>query len=216
MFDRLWGWLTEEVPTQAAGRRIAARGPGSGRSVGAGPGLGAPRRRRTARRASPAPTRAGAWNEAPPWGTMGAIALVAGAAIVAVALHAPAGPRTVATSRPAGAAALVVTSATTKTRPAAGRVVPTVPGSAGAPDCTSMRMQPVTPQNIRGLCVSIGGAYSWRVGCAPGFQASCDPALQRVLACVRQVGARAAVSAQGVSDCATRVAGELAASGGVP
>ncbi len=159
--------------------------------------------------------RAGGWNETPAWGTMGAIALVAGAAIVAVALHAPPGPRTLATTRGAGVAARRVATPTTRTPPVASRVVAAAPGSGSSPDCTSMRMEPVTPQSIRGLCASVHGAYSWRVGCAPGFQASCDPALQRVLACVRQVGARAAVATQAISACATQVAGAPAASGGV-
>lgn len=67
---------------------------------------------------------------------------------------------------------------------------------ASASDCATMHMQPVTPPAstghpvVHGLCYTLGGGTAWLVGCAPGFQAACDPSLQAVIHCLRQAGAQ--------------------------
>ncbi len=63
-------------------------------------------------------------------------------------------------------------------------------------DCASMQMQAVVaPAStghpvVQGLCYTLGGGTAWRVGCAPGFQAACNPSLQPVIDCLRTAGAQ--------------------------
>lgn|GEM_PF-4055125 len=195
LHERFWDWITEEVspdspPPRTTPVPLAVARPAPDRTAGraAPPGArprpeGTGRRRRDRRAAQ----RGWAGHARVPAAALGVVAL---AALGVVVLTAHGAVPTVARPKaavpaPAGKAAATPPAQ----RPPAG----TVPGS---PDCAVMHMEPVPPagvsayQPIAGLCYSLGDGRSWRVGCAPGFRVPCDPALQRVLSCVRQVGAR--------------------------
>jgi hypothetical protein len=107
-------------------------------------------------------------------------------------------------------AASVPTGATEPaSTPATGAAVP-----AGQPDCAAMRMlraPAAGAQPVPGLCDDLGNGTSWLVGCAPGFQRTCDPALQAVILCLRAEGARhgGMVTAADVTACARSAAGRV-------
>ncbi len=90
--------------------------------------------------------------------------------------------------------------------------------AAGSPNCAAMQMTAVPPAAgstrpaVAGLCESVGNGENWAVGCATGFQASCAPALQPELACLRQ--ARHAIDTADVQACAAQVEQRLAGTSG--
>jgi hypothetical protein len=162
------------------------------------------------------------------------VALV-GAAVVAVVIavaHGGGAPLPSATPSPAQAS-----HGTSQTRPAsssaarpsaasqsaASQSAAGTPAAAGGPDCASMQMLEVPPVAgaahpvISGLCASLGNGENWKVGCAPGFQTACGPALQPMIACLYKVGAQHPVATADVETCAQTVEKQLtgkAAGGG--
>lgn len=125
---------------------------------------------------------------------LAAVALLALCAIAVLAVRAGyRGPRpTTVTASPVAATPAHTTSATARPSSAAG----TAAATPSRPDCAAMKMQPVpsgAPAGhpvVQGLCYTLGGGTAWLVGCAPGFQTACDPSLQAVIDCLRQVGAK--------------------------
>ena len=213
VFTRLWYWLTEEVPPDRPRRFVAVESPDSLRRFAARPAPPGPAPTKATAVAADRPGAARAyvvrvelagrrrsrrdrratrrWIVNHPWvpgaATVALLALVA----VGVAALKPTGSVPPLPGRHAGAIHSTHNAPASPTPPAS------APSAAtpGQPNCASMQMQPVPPpsvsthQPLPGLCSSLGDGRSWLVGCAPGFQTSCDPALPRVLSCLRQAGA---------------------------
>ncbi len=91
--------------------------------------------------------------------------------------------------------------------------------ATGGPDCASMQMREVPPVAgaahpvISGLCASLGNGENWKVGCAPGFQTTCGPALRPMIACLYKVGAQQPIATADVETCAQTVEKQLAGGG---
>lgn len=109
-------------------------------------------------------------------------------------------------------------SATSQSSQPASSPSTTTAGAAGASAaCATMQMTPVpaapgaSQPSVPGLCESLGNGENWLVGCAPGFQTTCGPALQAEIACLRQ--AHHALTTADVQACAAQVARQLGAGG---
>lgn len=222
-------WLTEEVPERGASGGTRPEAPVPPAARGGGPpdrGRGAPTlgrraarggrgaRRRIAASPGPAgPAQAAGQGARPALRVAAAVGGGALVAMLALLLHGTPASRATLAGQGTPAATAGHSAAPARTggssagapAPASARTAP-----SASPDCASMHMEPVPPAPgssappVAGLCYSLGNGQDWVVGCAPGFQASCDPALDPVLACLRRLGAaaRGGITAGDVEACA--------------
>lgn len=172
------------------------------------------------RRMGPTPARR-RWvrRRQPPYAVVGVAAAVLLAVVAIVIAHRPtvASPH-YGTATPSVAHSVSKASKAASTSPSASATVTaTVP--AGSPDCSAMKMTAVPPaagataQAVAGLCASVGNGDNWLVGCAPGFQASCAPALQPVITCLFAANKDHPIATADVQTCAARVEAQLSSSG---
>ena len=126
--------------------------------------------------------------------TLGLLALAAVGFVALNAARGTAPPAAGARGATSARSSQTAGAAPSSTTAAARGQRPTPAAALGQPNCAAMHHMLAVPpsgsQPVPGLCYTLGNGRSWLVGCAPGFQASCDPALQRVLVCLRQTGAR--------------------------
>lgn len=230
LLTRLWYWVTEEAPPEAPRRFVAVESPDARRRFVTGPAGPKPGPTEAVDRAADLPGASGSpgenrwgrrgiglWIVEHPWAASSVIVGFLALAMVGTVAgkltgNVPplAGPQAAAIVRSDNAAGKPTNQSTTPSNPAPGQ-----------PDCARVKvgMQPVgvsTHQPVPGLCYTLGdGHTTWVIGCAPGFQTACDPALKPVISCVGKVGARqsSALTEAEVLACAVAQGG---AGGGGP